>query len=138
LEKRLFLASISTLSQMLSWARDFFQTKGVDLKVVRRIELALEEALMNVIHYAYGDREEEIEIELMWQPEQIQIQIKDQGLPINPLEHIRLPDTQKTLQERGIGGLGLYLIHQIMDEVSYRRENDKNLFIMIKHFSQMK
>lgn len=123
---------------MLSWIREHLQQKGFEAQVVRRLELASEEALINVIQHAYGGKEDRIEIQLTIDHEQVQISIRDWGPPFDPTVEAPPIMPEASLEERNIGGLGIYLIQQIMDEVIYTREENANLLVLVKRFSQMR
>jgi serine/threonine-protein kinase RsbW len=59
----------------------------------------------------------------------MKVEVEDDGRPFNPLE-APPPDIGKPLAEREVGGLGIHLVRKMMDELEYRRENDKNLLIL--------
>jgi anti-sigma regulatory factor (Ser/Thr protein kinase) len=68
-------------------------------------------------------------VRLSWKDPDIEIEIKDDGRPFNPLE-APPPDMGKPLAAKQVGGLGIHLVREMMDELEYRRENDKNLLIL--------
>ena len=88
-----------------------------------QIKLALEEAVTNVILYAYPDKKD--------QDKRLTIVITDTGLDFNPLER-QEPDLTLSLEERPVGGLGIYLVKQLMTEVTYKRSAGKNILTMTK------
>jgi len=65
---------------------------------------------------------------------EITIEVEDDGQPFNPLEAPE-PDTTKSLEDRLVGGLGVYLVRKLMDGLEYRRHEGKNLLVMKKHVS---
>jgi serine/threonine-protein kinase RsbW len=92
--------------------------------------LVLEEIVTNVILYGCEDGlEHEISVRLSWEDPYIKLEVEDDGRPFNPLE-APPPDTGKPLAERQVGGLGIHLVREMMDELEYRRENDKNLLTL--------
>lgn len=97
-----------------------------------KIELAAEEALINVIHHSYEDRCKEVSISVSANAESMKITISDSGQPFNPLAQKPKFSRNATLEERQMGGLGLLFIRKCMDEVSYQRENDQNILTLIK------
>ncbi|MDX9880990.1 MAG: ATP-binding protein [Prolixibacteraceae bacterium] len=98
------------------------------------INLALEEALSNVIFYAFEKgSENEISIDFSLNGKEMTIVVSDEGKPYDPLQK-EDPDIMLSAEERPIGGLGIFLIKQIMDEVSYRRASNKNQLTMIKRW----
>ena len=88
-----------------------------------QIKLAHEEAVTNVIQYAYPDKKD--------QDKRLTIVITDTGIGFNPLER-QEPDLTLSLEERPTGGLGIYLVKQLMTEVSYSRSAGKNILTMAK------
>ena len=126
-----FFASIDHLHDMLSWIRVESEKIGFQPSQLYHIELASEEAIVNVIHYTYNDQGGEIEISIDATPHQLQITISDLGKPFNPIAK-KAKQTNASLDERKVGGLGLLLIQKCMDEVSYQRQNNRNVLTLIK------
>lgn len=135
-ERASFTATIEHLAQMLSWLRERFFKGGVDAKTSRRMELASEEVLVNIIHHAYPERSARVEIEVTIGEKRLEIAIRDWGDPFDPLSQPLPEHLDAGIEEREVGGLGIYLMRQIVDEASYQREGSMNLLKMIKHFSR--
>ncbi len=96
------------------------------------INLVLEEALTNIIFYAFKKGvESEILVDLIMEGTLITIIITDEGRPYDPTQKTD-PDIDLSAEDRPIGGLGIFLIKQIMDEISYKRIGSKNQFTMVK------
>ena len=91
-----------------------------------QIKLILEELAMNVINYGNRGGTEPIEIRLAAEGGVIILEISDVGKPFDPLRDAPPPDLTSPLEERPIGGLGLYLVRTLMDEVHYRWEDGAN------------
>jgi anti-sigma regulatory factor (Ser/Thr protein kinase) len=109
---------------------EFAEQHDLAPELVYRVNLVLEEIITNVISYGYEDSSEhEISVRLSWKDPRIEIEIKDDGRPFNPLE-APPPDMGKPLVERQIGGLGIHLVRKMMDESEYRRESDKNFLVL--------
>jgi sigma-B regulation protein RsbU (phosphoserine phosphatase) len=98
--------------------------------VKNEIKIAAEEIFSNIINYAYNKEGGKINISISTENE-ITIKFEDNGRPFNPLEQ-KAPDLNKPVKEREIGGLGIYIVKQIMDKVEYFRLEDKNILIMTK------
>lgn len=114
---------------MLVWIRG--QLFGFSDQTLAKIELACEEAIVNVISHA---KIKSLEIEVQVVPKShAAITFADGGPPFNPLEQAN-PDLSLGLEEREPGGLGLFFIRQTMDELAYERKEGRNLFTMIKHY----
>ncbi len=96
------------------------------------INLAIEEAFSNIVFYAYKDKDKhEIKISVSLNNKRLTIEITDDGIPFNPLSQ-KPPDTALPADERPIGGLGIFLISQIMDEMHYDRKENRNILTLNK------
>jgi anti-sigma regulatory factor (Ser/Thr protein kinase) len=96
------------------------------------LKLAVEEAVVNVMLYAYpGETDKDIFISLEHDDKKITVVITDYGLAFDPTTR-EDPDISLPLEDRPIGGLGAYLIKQLMTEVSYRRAGNQNILTLIK------
>lgn len=99
---------------------------------ISELKLAIEEVVANVINYAYDKNEKgEIGVSLKFQPEEVSVEIKDTGKAFDPTD-IKEADTDSSIEERRIGGLGLYLVRQLTDTMSYRREGNVNILSLTK------
>lgn len=99
---------------------------------VAEIELAVEEALVNICHYAYGNETGEVEVHCTQDAApRFVIELIDSGKPFD----IRTaqPDLSAALEDRQIGGLGIVLIHAMVDHVTYRRDGNRNILQLAVH-----
>ncbi|MDD4136321.1 MAG: ATP-binding protein [Methanoregula sp.] len=94
-------------------------------------QLAVEEAVTNIITHGYEQAQGEIVVLCRAGPGIIEIQLEDRAVPFNPLS-IPEPDLAGDIEERRIGGLGIFLVRQVMDEVEYRFEDGKNILRLTK------
>ena len=107
-------------------------TYGLEEQLSMQIKLALEEVVTNVILYAYPDKkDQDIRIDMNYRDELLTIVITENGTAFNPLE-MKEPDISLPPEERPIGGLGIYLVKQLMTEVIYTRSSGKNILTMTK------
>lgn len=96
------------------------QDSGLGAREAFQVRLAVDEAVTNAIKYAYGGREDGLVTVRCWQEAgYLVITIADQGPPFDPTS-LPPPDISSDWDKRPIGGLGVFLIQQYMDEVSYR------------------
>ena len=103
-----------------------------DKRKLSQVKLAIEELVANVIMYAYGERkDQDIQIEMECRGTLLQVTVIDSGIPFNPLES-KDPDLSLSVEERPIGGLGIFLVKQLMTELRYERASGKNVLTMIK------
>jgi anti-sigma regulatory factor (Ser/Thr protein kinase) len=100
--------------------------------LIYSLNLALEEALANIISYGYDDQDHhEIEIALVKDKATLTVTITDDGHEYDPTLKID-PDISLPAEERQIGGLGIFLIKKIMDKVEYQRKENRNHLILTK------
>lgn len=95
-------------------------------KTLSRLELVLEEVVLNICDYAYKNIEGMIEIKTYTKEKNFYIQIKDTGNYFNLLEFDE-PDTQSLIEDRQIGGLGIHFIKNFTSSIMYKREDNKNI-----------
>lgn len=107
-------------------------------KELYALHLVCEELVVNVVSYAYTDQTNAyLNIEIEKTDGQITIKFVDGGMAFNPLEK-KLPDTSLPLEERQIGGLGIFLTTRMMDEVSYERAGNENVLTIKKNIDDEK
>ena len=95
------------------------------------INLALEEAVSNVMLYAYPGSSGQVLVEAEHSAEQITFTISDSGIPFDPTAQTE-PDLTLSAEERPIGGLGIHLVRQIMDSIRYERKDNRNILTLTK------
>ncbi len=106
-----------------------------DLDLAFKIRLAVEEAVVNIVSYAYHDGTGYVEVGTERSSDNIlTIVFKDAGTPFNPLEK-PMPDIDLPAKDRPVGGLGIYLCHKMMDELSYAYVDGCNVFTMKKNLN---
>ncbi len=94
--------------------------------------MVFDEMLANIISYAYVDgTQHKIGIKISLINDSVVIVITDDGLPFDPFTR-EDPDTELSIEERDIGGLGIHLVKNVMDEVYYKRHVDKNVVTLVK------
>ena len=125
-------AKLENLGAMLDLIRNGAEQQGFSKKDVNKILVAAEEALVNVISHAYPDGAGNVEIKCeAGGAEGLVIEIMDWGIPFDPLS-LPTPDTNAPAEKRNIGGLGVHIMRNIMDEVSYKREENRNVLTLVK------
>jgi anti-sigma regulatory factor (Ser/Thr protein kinase) len=112
------------------------QTLQLTKKCVFEINLALDELFTNIISYGFEDDDEhEIKVTLTPENEIICLCIEDDGQPFNPIE-AKKPDLECTVEDCKIGGLGIHLIRNLMDDICYERCGDKNVLTLKKSIQE--
>jgi serine/threonine-protein kinase RsbW len=104
--------------------------QGCSESRINEIELATEEALVNICRYAYPGEAGDITLTCRSSRGRIIIEIEDSGIPFDPLS-VAEPDLCPDLARRKTGGLGIFLIRKMVNEVRYRRDADKNILTFI-------
>jgi len=125
--------------QQIPTLAEWIDSLGIPEELNMPVNLALEEAVSNVMLYAYPDiKHGQVLVEFVRSQvagqqahEQIVFIITDSGIPFDPTQQPPA-DTSLSVEERAIGGLGIHLVMQLMDEVKYERVDDKNVLTLIK------
>jgi len=124
-------AKLDHLHALIDIVSNCAKEQGLSGKRINEIEIATEEALVNIFRYAYQGREGDVEISCMAEHGRTFIvRIVDAGTPFNPLS-VSEPDTTLDIGERQIGGVGVFLIRKLMDNVMYGREGDNNILELV-------
>ncbi len=111
----------------------FAEHYGIPEQVRLKMNVVFDELLTNIISYAYQDnKEHDIGIKVELSADRLKVSMVDEGIPFNPLG-VETPDTELPLEERKIGGLGIHLVRNMMDKVSYRRRIDKNVITVVEY-----
>ena len=123
------IQQIPTLAEWVEWL-------NVPAELNMPINLALEEAVSNVMLYAYPGRTDGmvfVEYLEMLEPDgkRLIFTISDSGIPFDPTQKEQA-DITLSAEDRAIGGLGIHLVRQLMDEISYERTDDKNILTLVK------
>ncbi len=134
----LLLNELSELDRMHGEIERYGQEASLFTRDVQHCVLALEEVVTNIIRYGYPSAgasnpipRSEILCDLVSDRHQIMLTVTDDAIPYNPLDRSD-PDVKMALEDREPGGLGVYFVKQVMDEVSYERVGNHNILIMIK------
>ena len=119
-------AKLENLGRWMEAVSECAREQGFDQKKTGRIELALEEALVNICNYAYPEEPGDVEVNCQEDDSRFIIEIIDSGNPFD-MTSLPAPDLPSSIEERKIGGLGIFLIKKMVDEVRYRREGNFNI-----------
>ncbi len=129
--KKEFGTGFSLIPEVLDFTKDFLDKAGLN-NLTHDIQMVVEEWYVNIVKYAYGEREEGlVRIELTFVERILEIVIVDNGPEFDP-HIIPTPERPKDVQSAKIGGLGIFFIRSLMDTTEYHRKNDQNIFRMRK------
>lgn len=125
-------AEIDRLPEVLSFVEEQLEEIGCPMKAQMQVSVAVEEVYVNIASYAYAPGTGMATIRLALTEEQaVTITFIDSGVAFNPLEK-EDPDVSLPVEEREIGGLGIFMTKKTMDEVRYERLGDNNVLTLIK------
>ena len=111
---------------------DFAEAHALPSDVRRSVNVALDELLANVLSHGQAGRDPcSVTVEVELDQERVILTLTDDGAPFDPFAQ-DVPDTTLSVEERPIGGLGLHLVGQLMDKVSYQRRDDHNVVVLEK------
>ncbi len=123
---------LDEVHQLAAFVDEVCETIGLDMSLTMSLNLAIEEAVVNVIDYAYpAGTKGDILIEARANEQYLKIVINDWGTPFDPTAKGDV-DTTLSAEERPIGGLGIHLVRQIMDSINYERTDGKNVLTLRK------
>lgn len=128
------LENLPRISEFIEEAMSYYSIDGV--KDIYAVQLSVDEACTNIIQHAYSEQNGGvIVIHCMMSNGKFVVEISDWGKPFDPTT-MPTPNIESGLDERKVGGLGIYFMRKMMDEVSYIRSDDKNLLIIAKHIKE--
>lgn len=131
MKEKVFRASIDTLDEAQAFVEEELENLDCPFPFIMKYSICLEEMFVNVAHYAYPNKDGDVTIRIDSENGMISVALIDQGTPFNPLEK-RDPDVTLSIDQRDIGGLGIFMVKKSMDEVSYEYKNNSNIFTMKK------
>ena len=126
-------ASLESIPEITGWVDQLLTKAGCTVKARRQIDVALDEILSNIARYAYPEKEGSMTVEIDMDEEtgMLSLTFRDEGVPFDPLAKEE-PDVTLGVRERAVGGLGIFLVKKMMDEVIYRREGKQNILRLYK------
>ncbi len=129
------LSEIAKVDEKLD---DFAEQFGVPPAIAATFHIIFDDLLNNVISYGFNDEQRHfIDISLGLTANSLTVSIADDGVPFNPLAETA-PDTTLSIEDRPIGGLGIHIVVNMVDDISYQRTADKNVLTLTKSFQSKK
>ena len=130
--------NVQDVPLLATFVEEVCEQAGFDASVTMQINLAMEEAVVNVMNYAYpAGTQGDIMIDALMGNGKLQFVISDKGTPFDPTAEADA-DTTLSSEERPIGGLGIFLVRQLMDDINYEYKDDKNILTLSKEMGSVK
>jgi anti-sigma regulatory factor (Ser/Thr protein kinase) len=118
------------LEELIQFVVRHAETAGFAIGRIREIELAAEEILVNIFHYAYPGMEGDVSIACRSEDGRLILEFSDTGVPFNALD-APAPDLTADISDRNVGGLGVFFVKKMADDARYRRERDHNVLMLV-------
>ncbi|MDE0106585.1 MAG: ATP-binding protein [Bryobacterales bacterium] len=125
-------SSLDALGQIEQAVTEFGTEHEWPEDLLFHVQLTLDELATNVINHGYGAGGHSFQITVKSKPEAVQIELVDEAHPFDPLHDAPQPAIDASVQEREVGGLGVHIVKELMDEIEYRREDGKNCLKLVK------
>lgn len=129
------LAQPENMNLVLDFVNEILEKHNCPMYVQLELDIAVEELFVNIAHYAYTPNIGQATIQVSVKNDYVTIVFRDRGIPYNPWAK-KDPDITLSLEERQIGGLGIYMVKNSMDEVAYTYEDEMNVVTIKKNISE--
>ena len=126
-------ATVENIETVTDFVNEQLEAYDCPMKAQMQIDIAIDELFGNIAHYAYDPEvgNATVRVEVVGDPLSVVITFIDGGVPYDPLAAAD-PDTSLSAEERGVGGLGIFMVKKSMDEITYRYEGGKNILSIRK------
>ena len=128
--ERVFEAKTEAIPEVIAFIAGEAGAWGLHPQRLMQLELAVEEAVVNICLYAYEVPPGELLVRVDSGEERFLVELVDEGVPFDPLA-VEEPDLRAPAGERQIGGLGIFLVRRVMDEVAYNRDGSSNILRLV-------
>ena len=128
-------AAISDIPAVTEFVEAELEKLDCPMKSAIQINVAIDELMSNIVKYGYVKQPGPVTVSVIARgdPRGVCIRFEDEGIPYNPLNK-EDPDVSLSVEERGIGGLGIFLVKKTMDDIKYAYDNGKNILSITKYF----
>ena len=127
-------ATVEHIETVTDFVNEQLEALDCPMKAMMQIDIAIDELFGNIAHYAYNPEvgSATVRVEVAEEPLSVIITFIDNGVPFDPLA-TEDPDVTLSVEERGVGGLGVYMVKKSMDEITYTYKNGQNILTIKKH-----
>ena len=129
-------AVIENVNKITAFVDEYLESIDFPMKSQLQIDIAIDEIFSNIAYYSYSDGnigDATVKIIKNTNPDRVEISFIDNGIEYNPLEK-EDPNINLSAEERGIGGLGIFIVKKSMDDIYYEYKNNQNILTIIKYF----
>ena len=128
-------ATPENVEKVIGFIDEMLEEYGCGMKAQMAVDVAVDELFSNIAHYAYNPETgyATVRVDVVNDPLAVEITFIDNGVPYDPLAKAD-PDTTLSLEEREVGGLGIFIVKKSMDMVSYEYKDGKNILTIKKNF----
>jgi serine/threonine-protein kinase RsbW len=130
LMKQSFARNLYSLDHVFRFLQSFVHSNKIDIKSAFSLQLAVEEVFINFVKYNHTDSA--IELQITKEQDQVTVVLSDFGVDCFDISQAPEVNTQAPIEQRRPGGLGLFLVHQVMDQVFYHYENRASTVTLVK------
>ena len=126
-------ATVENIETVTDFVNEQLEALDCPMKAMMQIDIAIDELFGNIAHYAYNPEvgSATVRVEVAEEPLSVIITFIDNGVPFDPLA-TEDPDVTLSVEERGVGGLGVYMVKKSMDEITYAYKNGQNILTIKK------
>ncbi len=134
--KKRYEAKISEIIKVSTDIEAFGEEFELSMPTIFALNLCVDELFTNIVDYGYKNAADKfVDIDLEIKEGNVVLKIADDAPEFNPLKDAKEPDLNASLEDRQIGGLGVFFVKKNMDEVFYERKNNRNELTLIKKLS---
>lgn len=135
MKERTIEATPENVDKAIEFVDEMLKEYGCGMREQMAIDVAVDELFANIAHYAYNPETgyATVKVDVVKDPLSVEITFVDNGMPYDPLAKAD-PDTTQAIEERAIGGMGIFIVKKSMDAVDYEYKNGKNILTIKKRF----
>ena len=126
-----FDATLDGLAKAMATLEESLDSAGCPVSAKTKLMVAMDEIASNIVHYS-GASDFDVDIDFPENPDAVRISFSDSGKAFNPLTEAKAADITASVEERQVGGLGMFMVKKMMDNVSYVYENGRNILTVSK------
>ena len=128
------VATVENIETVTDFVNEQLEALDCPMKAQMQIDIAIDELFGNIAHYAYNPEigEATVRVEVIEDPLAVVITFIDKGVPYDPLAKAD-PNTTLSVEEREIGGLGIFMVKKTMDEITYEYKDGQNILAIKKN-----